>query len=128
MFTASHRFIVARVALALMLFAQAAMAWSTCEWSARAPERAVRAAEEHAGCENMSAGQGGFSGTCLAHCLSENQSLDRAVLDVPAMPAAPVLTVVLPRDALLDGGIAKRRDSAPGTGPPRRILLQSFQI
>lgn len=128
MFTASRRFIIAHLALALMLFAQAAMAWSACEWSARAPERAVRAAEAHAGCEEMSAGQGGFSGTCLTHCLSENQSLDRAVLDIPAMPTAPVLTVVRPRDALLDTGIAKPRDSVPGTGPPRRILLQSFQI
>lgn len=128
MFTASHRFAIARIALALMLFAQAAMAWSDCDWLTRAPERAVRAAVLDAGCEGMNAGQSGFSATCLEHCLSEKQSLYKAALDIPGVSSAPALTVVLPSDAWLESGVAKPRGPAPGTGPPRRILLQSFQI
>jgi hypothetical protein len=127
MLNRASRLIAARVVLALMLFAQGAMAWSACQLPERAPELALRAAVEHQGCEQMTASNTAVSNVCFTHSLSEKQSLYKPALDVPAMPAGPVLTVTLSRDwhfAVREPhGVPKA-----ATGPPRRILLQSFQI
>lgn len=128
MLNRTHRSSISRVVLALMLFAQAAMAWSACELPERAPELALRAAAGSSGCEAMTAAQGGNSSVCLAHCLSEKQSLYKAALDIPAMPAAPVRIVAEAIERLSGRGNTPAAIPAAGTGPPRRILLQSFQI
>ena len=128
MLKSSTRSLVSRIALALMLFAQGAMAWSACALPERAPELALQAAAEHAGCEQMAAMQGAAASVCLAHCLAEKQSLDKpAAVDIPAMPSAVVLVVPGPFEAIT---LTETRALAitAGTGPPRRILLQSFQI
>ena len=124
----SNRTLIARVALALMLFAQAAMAWSACELPERAPERALRAAFEHAGCDEMANAQSGVSSVCFAHCLAGKQALYKAVLDIPPMPSAPVLIFVPLAGAISGTESVHGVVPAAGTGPPRRILLQSFQI
>jgi len=49
-------------------------------------------------------------------------------MDIPAMPSAPVLTLALQLDPVPFVGFTYVSESALGTGPPRRILLQSFQI
>ena len=119
-----HRLWTARLALALMLFAQGAMAWSACEWLEPAPDRAVvAAATEAAPCHESS-----HDPMCLTHCLSDRQAVQKVVFDIPAMPSAPVLKLVSPADPMVDTGIAIQPDPAAGTGPPRRILLQSFQV
>ena len=128
MFTAASRHLIARVALALMLFAQAAMAWSACELPERAPELALRAASRHAGCEEMASAQSGVTPVCFAHCLADKQALYKAVLDIPPMPSSPVLTLVPLVDAISGTQYVHGAVPAAGTGPPRRILLQSLQI
>ena len=121
--TRSHRLLVARITLALMLFAQGAMAWSTCEWLENSPVQAVLAAAETEPCH-----EGGNGVACLAQRLSDRQAVQKVTSDIPAMPSAPVLTLALRIDPVWDTGVAPAYDSGLGTGPPRRILLQSFQI
>jgi len=121
--TRSHRLWIARIVLALMFFAQGAMAWSACDLPEHSPVRAVLASAEVAPCH-----QSGFGGACLAYCLSDRQVVQKVSMDIPAMPSAPVLTLAIRFVPLSPLGIAYVSDSAPGTGPPRRILLQSFQI
>lgn len=118
------RLLVARVTLALVLFAQGAMAWSACDWLEVSPYRAVLAAAEVAPCH-----ESGFGGACLTHCLSERQAVQKVPSDVPAMPAAPVLMTAVQPEADSRLAVAPTFDSLlPGSGPPRRILLQSFQV
>ena len=114
---------VARIALALVLFAQGLMAWSACDWLERSPDRAVLAAAEVAPCH-----ESGFGGACLTHCLSDRQVVQKVSFDVPAMPSAPVLTLALAGDVLRTASVPPIADRPIATGPPRRILLQSFQI
>ena len=106
-----------------MLFAQGTMAWSACEWLERAPDRAVLASAEVAPCHEE-----GFGAACLTHCLSDRQAVQKINMDIPAMPLAPVLTLALRLDPVPSIGVAYVSEPSPGTGPPRRILLQSFQI
>jgi hypothetical protein len=109
--------------LALMLFAQAALAWSACVWEARAPDRAVRAVAAATPCHND-----GSAAACLTHCLSDRQTVHKVMFDIPAMPSDAVLTLALPRDRGVDLASDRSARSMTGTSPPRRILLQSFQI
>lgn len=128
MFLCAHRILIARSVLALMLFAQAAIAWSACDWLARAPERVVRAAAEHAGCESLGTSASSAAPVCLAHCLSDKQAPNKPAPEAPWMPAAVALVVMLPVDTVSDRDFARESKQVIGTGPPRRILLQSFQI
>ena len=121
--TRSHRRLIARVSLALVLFTQAVLAWSACDWVESSPDRAVLAAAEVAPCHDS-----GFGAACLAHCLSDRQVVQKLTMDGPAMPSAPVLTLVPMPDAVAKGSFEPAHDAAFPTGPPRRILLQSFQI
>ena len=119
----SHRISVARMVLALMLFAQGVTAWSACDWLESSPYRAVLAAADVAPCHDS-----GFGAACLTHCLSDRQTVQKVATDVLAMPSAPVLTFEVQLDPVPYAFVAYVSDRALGTGPPRRILLQSFQI
>ena len=70
-----HRLWVARIVLALMLFAQGAMAWSACDLPEHSPVRAVLASAEVAPCH-----ESGFGGACLTYCLSDRQAVQKAGL------------------------------------------------
>ena len=118
-----RRLLIARITLALMLFAQGVTAWSACDWLENAPDRAVLAAAEVAPCHDS-----GFGAACLAHCLSDRQAVQKGAMDIPAMPSAPVLTLVVQFDPVPYVGVVHASDRMVGTGPPRRILLQSFQV
>ena len=115
--------LIARTLLTLMLFAQAAMAWSACEWPQRAPERAVLAAADAMPCHDAD-----YGAVCLAHCQSERQVVQKVSFVVHAMPAAPVLVLVQPVETEPDLDVSKSLFSTPGISPPRRILLQSLQL
>lgn len=119
----SNRRLIARVLLGLMLLAQAAMAWSACDFATRSPERALRAPAETMPCHDA-----GRHAACLAHCQSERQVVQKVNFAVAAMPSAPVLVLELPVIAESDPGVSAIPAAGPITGPPRRILLQSFQI
>jgi hypothetical protein len=123
MLTRLHRLWTARLAVAIFLFAQGVTAWSACDWLESSPYRAVLAAAEVAPCH-----ESGFGGACLTHCLSDRQVVQKVSVDVPVMPAAPVLTLVLAVGEVQYLGPAPVPTSAAGASPPRRILLQSFQI
>ena len=123
MLTRLHRLWTARLAVAIFLFAQGITAWSACDWLESSPYRAVLAAAEVAPCH-----ESGFGGACLTHCLSDRQVVQKVAVDVPAMPAAPVLTLALSVDAAQFLCATPVPVSAVGASPPRRILLQSFQI
>ena len=118
-----HRFWTARLAIAIFLFAQGVTAWSACDWLDNSPSRAVIAAADVAPCH-----ESGFGGACLTHCLADRQVVQKVAPDVPAMPDAPVLVlaVVLMRTLVTQAIAAAHVDI--GASPPRRILLQSFQI
>lgn len=109
--------------LALMLFAQGVTAWSACDWLESSPYRAVLAAADVAPCHDS-----GFGAACLTHCLADRQAVQKVTMDVPAMPSAPALTFEVRLDPVPYAAIASISDRALGIGPPRRILLQSFQI
>src|SRR5471030_1999129 len=117
--TRSTRNSIARIVLALMFFAQGAMAWSACDLPEHSPVRAVLASAEVAPCH-----ESGFGAACLTYCLSDRQAVQKAGMDIPAMPAAPVLALALRPDPLPSIVVACVSETAPGTGPPRRILLQ----
>lgn len=107
------------------------MAWSACELPERAPERALMGAAMPAGCDQMMGAepQDAVSAICFTHCLAGKQSLDRATLDIPAMSFEGALIVAAARDWGPGIGPSPRLLAlVAGTGPPRRILLQSFQI
>ncbi len=123
MLTRQHRLSTARLVLAMMLFAQGVMASIACDWMEITPDRAVLAAAEVAPCH-----ESGFGGACLTHCLADRQAVQKVATDVPAMPPAPVLTLAAPIEALPSASPVFVTDNAPATGPPRRILLQSFQV
>lgn len=127
MLNRASRLAVARIALALMLFAQGAMAWSACQLPERVPELALRAAVEHQGCEQMTASNPAESSACFTQTLADKQSLYKPALDVPAMAAGPVLAIALSLDWHF-GASEPQGIPIAATGPPRRILLQSFQI
>ena len=118
---------MARWALGALLFAQAALAVAACESVRRAPALAIALAEHRVGGENCHQQERNLN-LCLAHCLGEDQSLDKPLLKVPALSGAPVLAVpaviVSPHDAC-----APRRMAVPrAAAPPPRILFQSLLI
>jgi hypothetical protein len=118
---------MARLALAAMLFTQAALVFAACESAWRAPALAIALAAppgNDATCHEQS----GNANLCLAHCLGEDQSLDKPLVKVPALSVAPVFFMpavfVSPHEAR-----APRRLAVPhAAGPPLRILFQSLLI
>ena len=70
----------------------------------------------------------GSSSVCFTHTLATKQSLYKAPLDIQAVPGEPVLTAALPGDNRFKPGNPHSLLPLARTGPPRRILLQSFQI
>ena len=116
---------IARVVLAVMFFAQAALAGAACTMPERSPARAI-AGTESAPC-HQSDPQERNANLCLADCLSTDQSTDTPQLPAIAPNPAPVLLIavveiVVPRFALRGRWLAAAAD------PPLRILFQTFQI
>ncbi len=118
-----HRRLLAKLMFAMMLFTQGVTAWSGCDWIEGSPDRAVLAAAEVAPCHDS-----GFGAACLAHCLSDRQTVQKVTAGIPAMPSTPVLRVAFTFDSAPAVGARQVSDRAFSTGPPRRILHQSLQI
>jgi hypothetical protein len=118
---------MARLALAAMLFTQAALVFAACKSAWRAPALVIALAAppgNDATCHE----QDGNANLCLAHCLVEDQSLDKPLVKVPALSASTVFfmstTFVSPHEER-----APQRWAVPhAAGPPLRILFQSFLI
>ena len=114
---------IARIALAAVLFVQAALATAACALPERAAAQAIAGAAEPKCHEEGSVP----ANLCVAHCTEGFQSLDKPSLAVPAAIDAPVLVVATARQPSVHLGIPRERPK-PTAGPPHRILLHSFLI
>ena len=111
----------ARFLLAVLVLAQGMLAFAGCDM----PERSAALAIAASGmpCHEPT----GETTLCLAHCLAEDQNLDKASFFVPALGAAPVLMWRLapqspPRE------LVRARLMPPQAAAPPRILFQSLLI
>jgi hypothetical protein len=116
---------MARLALAAMLFSQAALALAACESVRRVP--AIALAEHRIDGETCHE-QGRNLNLCLAHCLGGDQSLDKPLVKVPALAGAPILSVPMLRASLHDACAPRHLGVPPAAAPPPRILFQSLLI
>ena len=113
-----------RLALAAMLFAQAALAVAACE-SGHATSAIAHSEDRPAGpCHEPEDNPN----LCLAHCLGGDQSLDKPLLKLPVLAAAVVFSVPAMTELRHDR-CAPRRTAVPhAAGPPLRVLFQSLLI
>lgn len=118
---------MARLALAALLFAQAAVVLAACESVRRAPALAIASAEHLGGGENCHE-QGINVNLCLVHCLGEDQSLDKPAGKVQSVTAPAILFVQTPLRAMQFSRAPRSVTVPPATAPPPRILFQSFLI
>jgi hypothetical protein len=118
---------MARLALAAMLFAQAALAVAACESAWRSPALAIVHAEGGTDGEDCHE-QGINVNLCLAHCLGEDQSLDKPVVKAPAFCIAPILLMSAVSVSPDQARVPQRRAAPLAAGPPLRILFQSLLI
>ena len=118
---------MARLALAALLFTQAALVLAACESVWRTPALVIALGDQGTHRENCHE-QAVNVNLCLAHCLGEDQSLDKPLLKVPAPSVAPVFfmpVVLVPQQQAR----APQRLAVPhAAGPPLRILFQSLLI
>ena len=119
--------ILTKALLGALLFAQAALVFAACESAWRAPALVIALAERRIDGENCHE-RGINVNLCLAHCLGDDQSLDKPLVKVPALSVVPVFfmpaALVMLREAR-----APRRPAVPhAAGPPLRILFQSLLI
>ena len=83
---------MARLALAAMLFTQAALVFALCESARPAPALVIAFAAERIEGTNCHEQEMNVN-LCLAHCLGDDQSLDKPLVKVPALSIAPVFLV-----------------------------------
>lgn len=127
MISRTARKALARLALAAILFAQAALVFAACELASRAPALAIASAVERiegATCHEQEMNLN----LCLAHCLGDDQSLDKPLVKVPALSAVPVLIVAQMPVSLHRARVHRSRAVPHAAGPPPRILFQSLLI
>ena len=117
----------ARLALAAMLFTQAALVFAVCESAWRAPALVIALSEQRidsADCHEQRINVN----LCLAHCLGEDQSLDKPLVKVPTLSVESVFfmpaLLVSPQEACVPRPLAVPHVA----GPPPRILFQSLLI
>jgi hypothetical protein len=113
----------ARILLAALLFAQAAVAAAACDMPDRAPAQAFTQ-QESKPCHEEPAQNANL---CLAHCLSADQSADTPQVVVHPWCAAAPLAVAAPQ-AWSGRAVVWQRLIPHTATPPPRILFQSFQI
>ena len=119
------RNIVVRSLIATLLFTQAALALAACEWVRRAPALAIAQTGEPARDPECPMQKRNVN-LCVAHCLGEDQSLDKPSIAMPAL-AAPAFA--LHTIALKPHLSEPPADLIPtAIGPPLRIRFQSFLL
>jgi hypothetical protein len=120
------RNLVARSLIAALLFAQGALALAACDWMRRAPALAVAQSGQPAPSAECQMLERSVN-LCVAHCLGEDQSLDKPSILMPALAVAPV--PVLHEILLASHHCAHAADLIPtAIGPPLRIRFQSFLL
>ena len=118
---------IARLALAGFLFTQAALVMAGCELGEHSAAQAILNASA-AGSEPCHEQSNDLAAWCVAHCVTQVQSLEKPFWKVPAPAAAPALVffVVFSSPA----AVAPPAVDLPLalTGPPRRILFRTLVI
>ena len=114
---------VSRLLLGLLAFAQAALAWSACDWVERSPQRAV--ARHHAqpaegDCHHAA---DPTTNLCLMHCMDNQQSPDKPSVQLPSLADTAVLVVHPPLAAAARTGAVRRNITPLAGAPPPRILF-----
>ncbi len=114
---------VAKLVLAVMLFAQAAITFAACELirSSGMPSMAIRVASDEP-CHD----QGGAANLCVAHCQADDLSLDKPQTKVGAFILQSVLTVPLRAALPKQSNVSVAPDA--WADPPPRILLHRFLV
>jgi hypothetical protein len=122
----SRRFLrqAARGLVAVLLFAQAAVALAACESAWRAPAQAIAQGEQPAGDTRCHEEEANVN-LCVAHCLAGDQSTDKPSSPLPAAAPQPVLRIE-PHAAVDSAPIAPRRLLHPHAAAPPRILFASL--
>ena len=118
---------LARLAIAAMLFTQAALVFAACESARRMPALVIALAEQKidgGDCHEQAVNVN----LCLAHCLGEDQSLDKPLVKVSAPFDAPVFFMPAVFVSPDEARAPQRRAVPHAAGPPLRILFQSFLI
>lgn len=116
--------IVARIAAAALLFAQAVIAFADCQMPARSPATAIASDSGHSPCHES----GGEKNLCVAHCLSADQSLDKPQASVPQPATAPVLVVQPASELQYVNAPTPKQLVPPSAAPPPRILFRTLRI
>jgi hypothetical protein len=115
----------ARLALAAFLFAQAALAVAACQMAERSAAQAIASASA-ATSEPCHQQDEDSAALCVAHCVTESQSLEKPFGKLPAPATAPVAVYFMaPPSALVRSPVDARLALA---GPPRRILYRTLLI
>src|SRR5688500_6191879 len=115
----------ARLMLAALPFAQGALSLAPGSWTRGVPAIAVAHANQPASepCPMLEQSKN----LCIAHCLGEDQSLDKPSIAMPALAAAPAFA--LRAIALKPHHLANAADLIPtAIGPPLQIRFQSFLL
>ena len=111
--------------LMLMVYVQAAFAATLCNMQTPAPAVAI-VQNDAPPCHGTREARINLN-LCVAHCLSEDQSLDKPAVIIPN--CSLVATGVLYIDTLLHARQAHRiPPDAVALGPPPRILFQSLKL
>ena len=119
----SRRASIAILTLAMLAFAQAAVALAVCPMDRGG---LAQMADDCAVCESAAPVPGALgANACVAHCTSDLQQAGFTLGMVPAAADAPILIV-----SAIEPSWSRSRglDSPPPGAPPRRILLHSFLI
>jgi len=114
------------LSLAVMLFAQAAIALANCDVYLSAQPHSFIVIDHESGAERCHE-NGASAKLCAAHCQGEDLSLDKP----PVKVHAPLAQAVLARrttPALLTNSVAPGRRPNAWAAPPPRILFRSLLI
>jgi len=122
---ARHR-LTARIAAAALLFAQALVAFAGCQLPAHSAAAAIAEQSATAG-EAKCHEQARMVNLCVAHCLGEDQSLDKPTSTVPVAATAAVL-VLHERLLAPHPWLRSQVRATAAIGPPPRIRFQSLLL
>lgn len=130
---------IGRLLLAVMLFAQFALAAHACvgprdmvQTLQAAPLAATEAAPcpRHHGAMDEAAAAGDETmpaNLCVAHCTAGDQSSDTFQVSIPPAPAIPVLSLILPPADPASPEARLADAPAPAVSPPIPILFGAFR-
>ena len=127
MFTRTFKSLIARICVAVVLFAQLAISAYACE-PAQHQSAGAALAIEHAGMEGCEHHAPPTTNLCHEHCQAGNQSAEMPSFAVP--PAAVIYSILPELDRISPASLVKVVHSllARASHPPPLILFQVFRI